>query len=186
MKQTPATQKRRYGGQRALTQLIQQPLKASQKKRGFAESRILTEWPTIVGAALAAHCVPEKLTYPKGQPGATLHLLCESSWALELQFQQPILCEKIALFFGYRAVSDIRIRQGVLPKAPRKAPLPKDSPSPAVTQQVAETVAVIEDDGLRAALMRLGLSRSGASAIENPPHRAHINETGDEPNQKGD
>lgn len=115
---------RMINGRQALANLIKKPINKAQRKRGFAEGRLLTEWPKIVGPALSAHCIPQKLSYPKDQHGATLHLLCEAGWATELQFQNELLCDKIATFFGYRAVGAIRIHQGPLPKTEQKTAKP--------------------------------------------------------------
>lgn len=156
---------KRYGGKQALEQLISRQIRPVQRKRGFAQGRILSEWTRIVGPVLAARCVPQKLSFPKGEHGATLHVLCESGWALELQFQQEVVCEKIAAYFGYRAVGRLRIHQGILPaRAPSRArvpPPPDGETRAALDAQLAE----VGDETLRRALLRLGLSRKAA---ENP------------------
>lgn len=152
-----------FHGRRQLNDWLKFPLKKMQQKRGFAEGRLLTDWPQIVGAALSAHCVPQKLSFPKGQNGATLHILCEAGWAMELQFQEQLICEKIASFFGYRAVDRIRIHQGVLPaRASKNIPKPV-APNP---DHIADEVATVEDPELQAALNRLALSRKDVAKLE--------------------
>lgn len=149
---------RAFHGRKTLSGWLHYPLKKVQQKRGFAESRLLTDWAQIVGPTLSHFCAPQKLSFPKDQQGATLHVLCEAGWATELQFQQEVLCEKIATFFGYRAVGAIRIHQGVLP--PRAttpvATVPHNLDNASETLKSA--VSNVQDDALKDALLRLGLT----------------------------
>lgn len=148
---------RMINGKQDLSSLIKKPLKKIQRKRGFAESRLLTDWDLIVGKALAQHCAPQKLSFPKDQHGATLHVICASGWATELQFQSEVICDKIATFFGYRAVGAIRIHQAPLPE---RTP-PKEKAAINVedaTDALQSAVSEVEDDELRLQLLRLGLS----------------------------
>ncbi len=146
-----------FHGRKTLSGWISHPLKKIQRKRGFAESRLLTDWDMIVGKALAQHCAPQKLSFPKNQHGATLHITCASGWATELQFQSDVICDKIAAFFGYRAVGAIRIHQGPLPERTK----PKEFASINVedaSETLQSAVSEVQDDELRHRLLRLGLS----------------------------
>lgn len=168
--------KKPFRGQQNLAGWLRPTLRPVQRKRGFAEARILNEWQTIVGPTLAARCIPQKLSFPKGQGGATLSILTDSAWALELQFQQQVICDKIAAFFGYRAVEQIRIQQGVLPdsfssKRSREIPV-----CPQEDARIQSQVKDVEDDALRAALHRLGLSRHGAEKLETDGDIDHMYE----------
>lgn len=141
-----------------LSQAMEKITKPLFKKRGFVESRLITEWPQIVGAQMAAHCSPEKLVFDRwNQTGAKLHLVTESSWALELQHMEPVLLEKIAGFFGFKAVERLVIRQGQLPQ--KSVPRVR---SVADAQAIANTTlpAAIQDDELRLALQRLAHARN--------------------------
>lgn len=86
--------------------------KAAFKKRGFAQHRILTHWPEIAGAALARHSLPVSISFPAGRrEGGCLTVKAWGGIGLELQHSEPQLLERIAGYFGYRAVSRIRIVQ---------------------------------------------------------------------------
>jgi hypothetical protein len=152
-----------FHGRKTLSGWISHPLKKIQRKRGFAESRLLTDWDMIVGKALAQHCAPQKLSFPKDQHGATLHIICTSGWATELQFQSEVICDKIATFFGYRAVGAIRIHQGPLPSSCGKPKvlaqdLVTDSVQSLSGSQNDQLIKDVQDDELRNSLLRLGLS----------------------------
>lgn len=130
-------------------------VKPIYKKHGFAEHRILTEWDSIVGKELAACSIPQKLSGAKMQEGGTLHVLVASARALELQHMQPVILDRIATYFGYRAVKTIRFLQttsNIFRKIPMAKPSQKPEPSEAVTKIVSEC----SDEELRKALLSLG------------------------------
>jgi hypothetical protein len=150
-------------GRKSMADLLRTPLSKHQRQRGFAEAKLLTDWHLVVGPMLASVCVPQKLSFAKGkQHGATLHLLCDPAWALEIQYQEPLICEKIASFFGFRAVASLRLHQGSLPAKPA-APKPVAPPDAAQlpSDQRAQLNAVA-DESLQDALTRLAASRHAA------------------------
>lgn len=128
------------------------------RKMGFAQTEILSKWPTIVGENMANFTVPEQLRFPRGKrTGATLHISCDAGWALELQHLEPLLLERINQFFGYGAVAKIAVRQAPLShvKRQQKAPEP-----PALSAEeeadLQNMIAATKDDDIRATLERLG------------------------------
>jgi hypothetical protein len=87
---------------------------------------------------------------------ATLVLRVEGPVALEIQHLSGVIIERVNRFFGWRAVGRIQIRQAPLARRARKAPPPP--PDPAVVARLAAGMTDIADEGLRAALARLGAS----------------------------
>jgi hypothetical protein len=149
------------GGPRSLALLIPKLTRTAIGKRGFAEAGLVADWPAIVGAEVAAHCLPERLDFPRGERmDGTLHLRVEGSWALALQHLEPQLVARINGSLGYRAVGRLKLHQGPLPPRPKAAavPPPPSPIDPAARAALAEQVSVIEDPGLRAAAERLGLA----------------------------
>lgn len=140
------------------------------RKRGFAEARLITEWPGIVGETLARNTLPQKLAFPRGsRAGGVLHLRVASGFALELQHIAPQIVERINGFFGFQAVAELRYVQGPIPlqRRPRRIG-PRQLP--AVEETRLETaVSGIEDPDLRASLQRLGRAvRTGRNPGRNP------------------
>jgi len=130
------------------------------KTRGFAEAGILTDWPAIVGEMLGRRTAPERIAFPRGDKrGGTLHVICESAFAPELQHLSPQVIERINGYFGYPAVAQIKIQHGrVAPKAvKRRIPTPAASLAEAAAPYKGED----EDDPLAAALARLGAAIKG-------------------------
>jgi hypothetical protein len=136
------------------------------RARGFASTAILREWAAIVGSELAQFTMPDRVVWPRrredqndGPPqkgwrneGAVLVLRVEGPRAIEVQHRSGQILERVNAYFGYRAVAEMRILQA--PVTRRAAPSPP--PAPSIDPAVLPPSATIEDDGLRAALLRLG------------------------------
>ena len=123
--------------------------------RGFHRATVLTDWPAIVGPRVAARTCPEKI----GRAG-TLVVRAAGAFAVELQHMEPVLLERIATHFGYRAVTRLAIRQGPLPERPAEPPQPRPL-SADEARALDDQVAAVPDDGLRAALASLGRAVRG-------------------------
>lgn len=124
--------------------------------RGFAEQRLLTQWPDIIGRDLAALCRPVRVSH-RGRSddrGGTLVVLVEGALAAELAHREAEIVERVNRVYGYRAISRIRITQthgtlarDDLDRGADAANLPAAPPSAGVL--------AIEDESLRGALARL-------------------------------
>ena len=129
----------------------------SLRKRGFAQGRLITEWPAIAGDLLARETVPQKLVFPRGSKGdGTLHLRVSSGFALELQHIAPQLIERINGFFGYRVVADLRFQQGPVPPMRKPRRIGPRRLADTDEARLQRTLDIIEDPGLRDALAGLG------------------------------
>jgi hypothetical protein len=143
---------------RPLSDLLRKTLNEAFAKQGFASTELVTRWPDIVGAEIAASSEPEKIQWPRPfgndmpEPG-TLVLRVEGPTAVEIQHQAGVILEQVNRFFGWYAVGDLRLRQAPLTRRP--APKPA-APDGAEQARIAATLSDIADDNLRAALARLG------------------------------
>jgi hypothetical protein len=143
---------------RPLSDLLRKTLNQAFAKQGFASAELVTRWPEIVGADIAAHSEPEKIqwTRPFGdempEPGI-LVLRVEGPTAIEIQHQAKVILERVNRFFGWQTVGDLRLRQAPLPQRTKAKPLVPDAEEQA---RIAATLSQIADDKLRAALARLG------------------------------
>ena len=144
-------------------------LKGASAKRGFSQIEILTQWPAIVGAMLAQHSCPERLTFDRDKGGdATLLVRVDGAFGLELQHLAPQVIERINTYFGYRAVKGIQIIQGPVPRKTRPAPRTVRALTDEEQAQVARVVAPTRDPELADALAALGRAVMAAS----PPDSA--------------
>ena len=143
--------------------LLSGQIRRASETRGFAQSRLLTQWAEIAGADIAAIAQPVEIGYGRGGLGATLTLLTTGANAPMLEMQKDKLRRKVNAVYGYNAIARIRITQtaatgfaegkvafGHKPAAAGPAP------DPQLRQQAAQTAAPVADEGLREALARLG------------------------------
>lgn len=163
------------------------------EKHGFATAAVATDWAAIVGSDAAAKCLPERLVWPKRRPdaaedtagpnppsrrtkgvshahqheAATLHLVVEPAFALEIQYASGQLINRLNAYFGYRAIGQIRMRQAPLEHAGRVLSSPQQRQAGAAsrnqTPQNAVTVADTGDDATTQDKLSRALSRLGAS-----------------------
>ncbi len=118
--------------------------------RGFYEAAILTDWPQIVGPLLARQSCPERL-----RRNGTLAIRVNSGFALELQHLEPVLLDRIATYFGFRAVKKLALRQGPIIR-PTAKPAATEAPARYDSARLRATLADMDDGPLKDALTDLG------------------------------
>ncbi|MGF1561520.1 MAG: DUF721 domain-containing protein [Geminicoccaceae bacterium] len=152
---------RRGGPARRLNDDLSRLVAPSARKQGFGEARLLADWRSIVGEALASRCMPVRLSTQRG--ARTLHVQVEPGFALEVQHDAPRIMQRINGHFGCRMVSRLQLLQAPMPTAAGggSTAAPAVPLSPADERGIAAEVAAIEDEGLRAALNRLGRALYG-------------------------
>jgi len=127
-------------------------------RQGFASAELVTRWPEIAGAEIAAHSEPIKIQWLRPddtgmRPPGTLVLRVEGPAAIEIQHLAQVICERVNRFLGWHAIERIAFRQAPLRRAPRKL---GRKPDAAAAARLAASLPEIADDDLRAALARLG------------------------------
>jgi len=139
-------------------------LDRAARGRGFATSALLSQWQAIVGADLAHFTMPDRVVWPRRNDdpdethrgrrdeGAILVLRVDGPRAIEVQHRSGQILERVNSHFGYRAVAELRILQAPVARKPAPRPPPRRPIDPDVLTAPAE----IEDQGLGAALARLG------------------------------
>ncbi len=143
--------------------LLTQRIRQASESRGFAQSRLLTNWVEVVGEETAAIARPVEVSYGRSGMGATLTLLTTGANAPVLEMQKEQLRAKVNAIYGYNAIARVRVTQTAatgfaegrvaFEHAPKKTKAP---PDPALRARASQTAAPIGDDSLREALARLG------------------------------
>lgn len=161
------TGKRPGGNPRPVSDLATEILDPVLRKRAGISVGLIQSWEEIVGPRLADRTRPEKIVWPRRlddddpfEP-AMLVIACEGAAALHIQHETNEIVSRVNAFLGFSAIGRIRIVQkpvsvGSDKTRPRLRPL-----SELEKKRVAGAVAKIEDDGLRAALERLGATILG-------------------------
>jgi hypothetical protein len=117
-------------GLRKVGLIIEGVTKPVFKAHGFANQKLITYWPQIVGESLARFTIPQKISFPPNQTrSGVLYIgVTNPGLSLEIQAQESRIVEKISTFFGYQAVTRIRIniarfntKEEVLESAPKIA-----------------------------------------------------------------
>lgn len=154
-------EKRRFSlFSKPLKQCVDPLLRPVFKAQGTASSKLIGEWPQLVGKELAAYTLPVKLHFPKDKNSqGTLTIACSSAHALALQHLQPVIMERIAAYFGYPAVARILIEQRAHGSfsAPASPPRPPAKRNSAPARCIPDPLCLngIDDPELREALSGL-------------------------------
>jgi hypothetical protein len=82
----------------------------SLEKKGFSQSKLITNWYEIVGTELSKYSMPFKITFPKNGLGATLLLEIDGAFGPEIELQKEIIKEKVNRLYGYTAISKVTFR----------------------------------------------------------------------------
>jgi hypothetical protein len=144
--------------------LLSGQIRRASETRGFAQSRLLTQWAEIAGQDIAAIAQPVEIGYGRAGMGATLTLLTTGANAPMLEMQKEQLRQKVNAVYGYNAIARVRITQtaatgfseGKVAFGHKAAAQKVVASDPAVRQKAAQTASPVADEGLREALARLG------------------------------
>jgi hypothetical protein len=141
--------------------LLKSRIRGATEKRGFAETRLLTNWIDIAGPAIAKLCRPVKVGYSQQGFGATLTVLSTGANAPMLQMQLPQIMTKVNAVYGYNAISKIKITQTAPtgfgePDATFERKKPTKPLSDLQRKDVELSVKDVSDSSLQDALTRLG------------------------------
>ncbi|MBO9500017.1 MAG: DUF721 domain-containing protein [Novosphingobium sp.] len=149
----------RGGPAKPVAELVPQIGRAAFRRFGFVQSSVVTRWPEIVGERHAQVCMPEAIRFPPGEKsGGILQLVVLPAHAPLIQHVIPEIVERVNRFFGYSAVSKVKLRQGAV-KPPhaegaRQAP-PSLKPIPL---ELGDSLRDVGDPELRAVLESLARS----------------------------
>ena len=150
----------RGGAAKPIAELMPEIGRTAFRKFGFVQSSVVTRWPEIVGERHARVCSPESIRFPPGEKsGGILQLVVLPAHAPLIQHVIPEIVERVNRFFGYSAVSRVKLRQGAVkpPHAEAKAP-PSLKPIPL---ELGDSLRDIGDPELRVVLESLARSLGG-------------------------
>lgn len=90
-------------------------LKKIMSQKATMTVDVLLFWEQIVGEELSTYTFPEKISFRnKERTNGILHVaVANGAFALELQHREKFVLDKVNAFFGYQAVSSMRIRQNI-------------------------------------------------------------------------
>lgn len=144
--------------------LLSGQIRRATETRGFAQSRLLTQWTEIAGSSVAAIARPVDIKYGRGGMGATLTLLTTGAHAPMLEMQKDQLRQKVNAVYGYNAISRVRVTQtaatgfaeGQVAFEHRPSGDAPSKDDPAIRNRAAAQARAVENTELRDALEKLG------------------------------
>ena len=150
-------ERRNYEGLATLTKEVRKIAMPILGIHGFATVDILMHWEDIIGPDLAQGVAPEKLLFSRDKRtgGTLLVKSAGGAFAMLFEHQKKRVIERINTFFGYPAVSQIRIQQGALRLNRQPQPTAREL-TPDEEKWLTERVSTIEDADLRERTYRLG------------------------------
>ena len=142
--------------------------KTYSSKFGKIEFLILSKWPQIVGTFFAEHSEPDKISritddfneFDEPIYKNFLHVRVSPAAAVEFQHYKDTIIEKINSFFGYKAITDLRLQQNFIPKI--KKSVSDNVPSKDITHEEKELIKNeiknIHNKELEKSVVNLGVS----------------------------
>jgi hypothetical protein len=155
---------RKYRGVTALSSALNHVTNPIYAKRGFVANKIISDWELIVGKSLARYSIPRKLFFAKDKKaGGVLNVdVFDSGMAMEMTYMEPIILEKIATYFGYKAIDKLKITQKLgIVKSFDYDEAPPITLSSEKQGVLSHKLSDVSDDEMKAALERLGVSVLG-------------------------
>jgi len=165
----PAKAPRRYerprGGQaRAISDLMPEIGRTAFRRFGFVQSSVVTRWAEIVGPRHARVCAPEAIRFPPGEKAdGILQLVVVPAHAPIIQHVIPEIIERVNRFFGYKAVSRVKLRQGEVKPPPASEPRAAPPSLRPIPVELGDSLRDIGDPELRTVLESLARSLGGGA-----------------------
>ncbi|MCR2833340.1 DUF721 domain-containing protein [Parerythrobacter lacustris] len=151
----------RGGPAKPIAELMPQIGRTAFRRFGFVQSSVVTRWPEIVGPAHARVCAPESIRFPPGEKSeGILQLVVTPAHAPLIQHVIPEIIERVNRFFGYSAVSRVKLRQGAVKPPPAEKPKAPPSLKP-IPMELGDSLRDIGDPELRTVLESLARSLGG-------------------------
>ena len=141
--------------------------KSYSAKFGKIEFLIISKWPQIVGNFFAEYSEPDKISRITTDFNELdepiyknfLHVKVSPAAAIEFQHYKDTIIEKINSYFGYKAISDLRLQQNFVPKKNIKLEKSKDTKvSSEEFNNIRNNIDKIQDKDLEKSIVNLGVS----------------------------
>lgn len=152
-------ERRRGGPAKAISDLMPEIGRTAFRRFGFVQSSVVTRWPEIVGQHHAKVCSPEAIRFPPGdKENGILQLVVLPAHAPLIQHVIPEIMERVNRFFGYQAVSKVKLRQGAVKPPSDERPVSRPPSLKPIPMELGESLRDVGDPELRTVLESLARS----------------------------
>ena len=144
-----------------LTKEVRAIAKPLFDKNMMAFIDIASQWSFLVGEELAQGTRPEKLKFAgSNRTKGVLYVAVQSgAFALVLEHKKDLILSRINSFFGFPAVSQLRVMQGAFKPVLKPAVQNQKNLTPAQKEQLEKALANITDEQLHETLFQIGAER---------------------------
>ena len=142
--------------------------KKYSSKFGKNEFLIMSKWQQIVGTFFADHSEPDRISRVTEEFNELdepifknfLHVKVSPAAAVEFQHYKDTIIEKINSYFGYKAISDLRLQQNFVPdkKIKHNINLEEQDLSEEEKASIKSEINKIKDEDLEKSIVNLGAS----------------------------
>lgn len=152
----------------ALSRTILPFAKSILGKKGFVEIDLIANWESVVGEELAGYSLPKRIDFKRGEKtnGILYVMVPGGAFALELQHRENVILSKVNTYFGYRAVSQLKIIQNSELKLDDDEDKFKDKQKTLVTKEEENYIKILSEEVENPALQEM-LKKLGRSVISN-------------------
>ena len=144
-----------------LTKEVRAIAKPLFDKNMMAFIDIASQWSFLVGEELAQGTQPKKLKFAgSNRTKGVLHVAVQSgAFALVLEHKKELILSRINAFFGFPAVSQIRVMQGAFQNALNPVKQNNVTLTAEQKEQLEKALANITDEQLHDTLFQIGVER---------------------------
>lgn len=132
-------------------------------KNGFMLIELMSSWEEIAGESLSRYVLPQKISFTKDDrtDGTIFLMVFGGAFAMEVENKKKQILQKINTFFGYEALSKIKIIQNNNPQNFLINKNVSDKPKKNLVSEKEETyidelIKDVDDETLRSKLANLG------------------------------
>ena len=150
---------RTYEGLDSLTREVQKLACPLLGQHGFTQVELITHWSDIMGPELSMGVKPVKLTFPaKDRMNGTLFVRSAGgAFAMLLEHQKDRIMERVNTYFGYPAISRLKIEQGGVRLPHSEESEPEWPLSEEELAPLLKKVDAITDEELRQKTLEIGI-----------------------------
>ena len=132
-------------------------------KNGYMQIELMSNWEEIVGENLSRYVLLQKISFTKDErtDGTLFLLVFGGAFAMEVENKKQQILQKVNTFFGYEALSKIKIMQNNNPQNFLINKNVSDKPKKNLVSEKEETyidelIKDVDDENLRSKLANLG------------------------------
>ena len=147
-------------GLRPFSSSIPKTLKKHLRKGGYNYSNIVDNWTNMVSKKISDSCYPVTVKMGKEMRDGTLVLNVIHGKEMEVEYKKNEIVDKINSFFGYKAITDLRLQQNFIPEKKTKGNVGASNQTISEEEKISikNEIDIIKNKDLEKSIVNLGAS----------------------------